>query len=957
MKRIFTILLIMMALVSSANAWPDNTTSNTGPIIIVYPGWTTAVDVSILNNNFSNLVTGLHIVYPTNGTKNADTWLCGDNTWKTPSGGGDMAKSLYDTNENDIADTSDAFQSFTNQGYVDLVPTNGLSHKEGRIFYDSDHKLPSAYTDINGVTLNIGDEMFRRVHNNTGATISNGVVVYTTGVTNGASHTSDLIGKADADDLTKIDVLGMATHDIPDGSNGWVTSIGKVHDVDTSAFSAVNDTVYLSDTAGEISATAGTYAVVLGKVKKVNATTGIIDFRLGGTTALPAQTGKLTDGMAIERQSLVITNDGSSKLYAEIDDTSSGGDMYFTFNAQTYTLDCTTGAGAGGNAQSFELTAGTDTSPTANYLFVVPGTFPAAVLTNSTTYPSGQFAWIGKVVLQSYATTTNAGPLMLQRTSDNLAHDGRGALSYDRERIRQLPAHYDSGCAVTVTDDAAGNVTLSVASGVVYQMHRQTFSAVSDPAEMYVINDNSTPYTTITNFNQITADADGDAIGNNKYFAVRIYGGIASGDSGVSRLFVSLPTEIYGSAAGALTGIGGDVNNVPADLLSTSFSLARVVLKKVSAGDYELVAGGNQDIRGAIINATSSGAGSAQASSFPDNNFEITDDTDSSKILKFQASGISGSTTRTLTAQDKDYTIANHDDLITNAFAEVIQFNSLAGIIRQGTSDGSDTRYLVLSGGGSSGNTRGGYIEIFGNEFSTVANQTGNVHIVSGEAGLVKIASQGSANWGLIVSNDLTQMRNPGLTELSADPADPPEGESRIWLSDGTGSGDDGDIMVKQAYGGSFETNRFLLDKDFSNASRFSFFVYTTNTQSIATATFTEIVFNGEYFDYGNCHSTSTGRFTPTVAGVYFCSANVSINGISDGKDLRVSLVKNGTERNCVANFNTDSAAIGCLTVSALFHCNGTTDYIAVEVRHAEGVNKDTYQWWNSFRGFLVSED
>ena len=34
-------------------------------------------------------------------------------------------------------------------------------------------------------------------------------------------------------------------------------------------------------------------------------------------------------------------------------------------------------------------------------------------------------------------------------------------------------------------------------------------------------------------------------------------------------------------------------------------------------------------------------------------------------------------------------------------------------------------------------------------------------------------------------------------SELSADPSDPAEGENCTWQSDGTGSGDSGDIMMK----------------------------------------------------------------------------------------------------------------------------------------------------------------
>lgn len=44
------------------------------------------------------------------------------------------------------------------------------------------------------------------------------------------------------------------------------------------------------------------------------------------------------------------------------------------------------------------------------------------------------------------------------------------------------------------------------------------------------------------------------------------------------------------------------------------------------------------------------------------------------------------------------------------------------------------------------------------------------------------------------------------LQELSADPAAPPEGMAVMWQSDGTGSGDDGDILMKITAGGSTKT-------------------------------------------------------------------------------------------------------------------------------------------------------
>ena len=51
------------------------------------------------------------------------------------------------------------------------------------------------------------------------------------------------------------------------------------------------------------------------------------------------------------------------------------------------------------------------------------------------------------------------------------------------------------------------------------------------------------------------------------------------------------------------------------------------------------------------------------------------------------------------------------------------------------------------------------------------------------------------------------------LKERSTDPADPYEGKMTIWMSDGTGSGDDGDIMVKITAGGTTKITTLI---DFS---------------------------------------------------------------------------------------------------------------------------------------------
>tara|TARA_R110000744_G_scaffold98003_1_gene189303 strand:+ start:46 stop:285 length:240 start_codon:yes stop_codon:yes gene_type:complete len=50
--------------------------------------------------------------------------------------------------------------------------------------------------------------------------------------------------------------------------------------------------------------------------------------------------------------------------------------------------------------------------------------------------------------------------------------------------------------------------------------------------------------------------------------------------------------------------------------------------------------------------------------------------------------------------------------------------------------------------------------------------------------------------------------------EKSADPVNPAEGHAVIWMSDGTGTGDDGDVLIKITAGGATKTTTLA---DFSS--------------------------------------------------------------------------------------------------------------------------------------------
>ena len=131
------------------------------------------------------------------------------------------------------------------------------SEVEGLVFYDQASHSLSYYTDISRVTVNIGQEMVRRVINLTGADIPDGTPLRHDGVdiTSGKVRVTGAI----ANTFQNATLLGVATHIIADGTEGWITFGGDVHDLDMALLSDGTSTiitgapVYVSAiTAGKI---------------------------------------------------------------------------------------------------------------------------------------------------------------------------------------------------------------------------------------------------------------------------------------------------------------------------------------------------------------------------------------------------------------------------------------------------------------------------------------------------------------------------------------------------------------------------------------------------------------------------------------------------------------------------------------------------------------------------------
>ena len=126
-----------------------------------------------------------------------------------------------------------------------------------------------------------------------------------------------------------------------------------------------------------------------------------------------------------------------------------------------------------------------------------------------------------------------------------------------------------------------------------------------------------------------------------------------------------------------------------------------------------------------------------------------------------------------------------------------------------------------------------------------------------------------------------------------------------------------------------------------------AFSSYQTSGQTLSSSTYTKLLFDTKDFDTNSNYSTSTSRFTPTVAGYYF--ANASINAGNNSQDIAFiykngSLVRSGT--------NVSNGYLGIVTT--LVYCNGTTDYLEAYGYMGSGAATGTGLGATMFQAFLA---
>ena len=156
---------------------------------------------------------------------------------------------ITDDNGGSLSSTINQVSGLTTTNFIDYANTTDPLAVSGRTYYDVSENALSYFPETPNmdVTINIGQEGVTRVYNNTGIQINNGQACHLSGEFNGLATVKLAIasGTTDTSD-TSYEVTGIATHNIPNGTTGFITNIGLVRDLNITG-TTPGSAIFLSD--------------------------------------------------------------------------------------------------------------------------------------------------------------------------------------------------------------------------------------------------------------------------------------------------------------------------------------------------------------------------------------------------------------------------------------------------------------------------------------------------------------------------------------------------------------------------------------------------------------------------------------------------------------------------------------------------------------------------------------
>lgn len=174
----------------------------------------------------------------------------------------------------DITSLTGITGGISSPDFVQFDTTATVTPATGRLYFN-DGEGGLSYTLKGGnVVQEVGQSQQVLIYNGTGAALTKGQVVYT----NGAQGQRPTVALALATgDATSARTLGIVAEAIANGAEGWVTSLGIIENINTSAFTAGAQLYLSGTTAGGLTATkpvAPIHMVYVARCIKSHATAG-----------------------------------------------------------------------------------------------------------------------------------------------------------------------------------------------------------------------------------------------------------------------------------------------------------------------------------------------------------------------------------------------------------------------------------------------------------------------------------------------------------------------------------------------------------------------------------------------------------------------------------------------------------------------------------------------------------
>jgi len=134
---------------------------------------------------------------------------------------------------------------------IEFVPTDipPTTNPQGQVYFNSSDDTLVVYNSIAGTSLQVGQETWYKVKNQSGQDIPDGVLVMSSGTDGNSGRITIVSGVTDGS-YPNYYIMGVTTADVPNGENGWVTAFGEVRGIDTTGQNGetwIDGTILYSD--------------------------------------------------------------------------------------------------------------------------------------------------------------------------------------------------------------------------------------------------------------------------------------------------------------------------------------------------------------------------------------------------------------------------------------------------------------------------------------------------------------------------------------------------------------------------------------------------------------------------------------------------------------------------------------------------------------------------------------